>query len=308
MKWWEGHLVALDTETTGQDPLDARIVTASVVHIPPPGQGRPSSIDWYIDPGIDIPTEAANVHGWTTERLHRLVGRGGALRIYKKRRQTTSPDQALFEIAAQLGTAFTADAPVIVMNAAYDLTVLESELVRHDLPTLSSRPLGIRGIVDTRVLEKAFDPFRKVCYKAPGCNPEADRHECGGCRGERTPGRGRPKHACGGCGATNRKLLGMCAHYGVPHGGAHGARDDAIAAARVAVKVIVDWPDTARLKLGTLHAHQASWAKEQADGLRDWWTKTGDPRAASVDGGWPLHSQLETRLSAHLDPLIGAPS
>lgn len=292
VKWHEGHMVALDTETTGTDPLEARIVTAAIVHFAP-GQ-RPSTIEWVIDPGVDVPDEAAAVHGWTNERIAAHIGRPGqgrlAVRLHKGRKQVLTADAAVFEIAAQCATAMGADAPLVIHNAAYDVTVLEQECRRYDVPTLTSRPTGIRGLVDLRVVEKQHDLYRKVCYKAPGCSPSDDHHECGGCRGQ-------AKHKCGGCGATNRKLINLCRHYGVPHAGAHDASADAVAAVRVLKVVASEWADIARLRLATLHEHQVTWKREQSDGLRDFWTRTGNPAAAEVDSGWPLHSKLTPALT-----------
>jgi DNA polymerase III subunit epsilon len=270
VRWHEGRMVALDTETTGTNPLEARIVTAAVVHIAP--DQRPSTISWVIDPGMPVPDEAAAVHGWTTERVAAHIGRRGqgrlAVRLHNGRAQTLTADAALFEIAAQAATAMAAEAPLVVMNAAYDLSLLEAECARNDVPTLSSRPTGIRGVVDPMVLERQFDPYRKVK---------------GGCRGG--------KYDCGGCGAEDKTLTSLCLHYGVRHGGAHDASADAVAAVRILSRIVGAWPDIARLKLGTLHQHQIGWRRAQADSLRAFFDRTGVEHDG-IDGGWPVHSSL----------------
>jgi DNA polymerase-3 subunit epsilon len=280
-KWHEGRMVALDTETTSTDPLTARIVTAAVVHITP-GQ-RPSTISWVIDPGIPVPDEAAAIHGWTDERIAAHIGRPGqdrlAVRLHNGHTQRLTADAALFEIAAQAATAMAADAPLVVMNAAYDLTLLEAECARNDVPTLSSRPTGIRGVVDPMVIEKAYDPYRKLCYKAPGCRPAEQHHECSGCRGG--------KYRCGGCGAHNKQLLGLCLHYGIRHAGAHDASADAIAAVRILKRIVEAWPDIARLRLGTLHQHQVGWRREQMLSLRSYFDRN-QIEHDGCDPGWPL--------------------
>ncbi|WP_248582572.1 exonuclease domain-containing protein [Nocardioides sp. InS609-2] len=284
VKWHEGPMVALDTETTGIDPFEARIVTAAIVHTRP-GQ-RPTTIQWLIDPGTDIPQEASDVHGWTTDRLReRLRGRD-ALRLTGRNEMPLSRKGAISEIAAQAWTAMEAEAPLVVHNAAYDLTLLETELGRQSLQPLSDRRGGIRGVIDPMVLEKQFDVFRKSCYKAPGCDADAKLHECGGCRGGRVQ--------CGGCGVTDRTLTSLCKHYGVVLPGAHSADADAIAAIRLAGKLAAAWPDTARLKLATLHKHQVTWRAEQSDGLRDFWKRKRDERWREVDSGWPLNSRATT--------------
>lgn len=283
-KWHELPLIAVDTETTGVDPLDARIVTAAVVHLTP-GQ-RPRPIQWLIDPGVDVPTEAAEVHGWDTDRIQKVIGKPGwAIRsmIDSTGKQATTripADTALFEIAGQVAAAIGRDAAVIVHNAAYDLTLLEAEFARHSIDTLTSRPSGIAGVVDPMVIEKQYDPFRKVNYK-----DEA------GCRGGKT--KCQPP-----CGSTDKKLESLCAHYGIRFGagGAHDAAADATAAARLARKLIDAWPATARLKLSTLHAHQVTWRREQADGLRAYFDKNGIEHDG-VDPGWPTYTTLPAAVA-----------
>lgn len=270
-KWHEGRMAGFDTETTGIDPHEARIVTAAIVHRIP-GE-RPRTKSWIIDPGIPIPEEAAAVHGWTTERLAaKFDAPAQAIRVSAGRETRMTRDGALFEIAALLGSVMGHDVPVVVANAPFDLTLLEAELARHGIDTLASRPAGISGVVDPQVLEKQLDPYRKVKT---------------GCRG------GKVK--CGGCGSTDKTLLSLCAHYGVTHVGAHDASGDALAALRLSVKLAEAWPEMARWKLATLHQHQVTWRKQQADGLREYFDKIGEPHDG-VCGEWPLHSACAPAL------------
>jgi DNA polymerase-3 subunit epsilon len=132
------------------------------------------------------------------------------------------------------------------------------------------------------VIENAFDPYRKVCYQAPGCRRDEGHYECGGCRG------GKVK--CGGCGVTDKKLESLCRHYGVLHAGAHDCADDAIATVRLLHKLLAAWPQVASWKLGTLHEHQVTWRREQSDSLREFWKKAGNEDWRNVDSGWPLQS------------------
>jgi DNA polymerase-3 subunit epsilon len=266
VKWHEGHLVGLDTETNGTNPLTARIVTAAIVHAKP-GE-RPTTMQWLIHPEQDIPAEAAAVHGWTLDRLEaRLAGRP-ALRIIGGREQQLPRDAALFEIAAQAATAMGTGAPLVVHNAAYDLTLLETELARNGIDTLASRPTGIVGVVDPMVVERQFDPYRKVK---------------GGCRGG--------KHQCGGCGVEDKTLGSLCLHYGIRHTGAHDAAGDALAAIRLARRLAGLWPQIATWKLSTLHANQVQWRKQQADSLREYFDSHGIEHDG-VDPGWPVYRAL----------------
>lgn len=284
-KWHESPFGAFDTETTGTDPETARIVTAAVVHRIP-GE-RPKPIRWVIDPDVDIPTEASDVHGFTPERIAALLAQhggrpGGALRILNGVTSPIPRDAALFEITTQLAGLILREQALVVHNAAYDLTLLEHEAARNSIDPLTSRPHGVAGVVDPMVIEKAFDPYRKSCYKAAGCNAEERHHECGGCRG------GKVK--CGGCGSTDRTLTSLCAHYGVVLGDqAHDAAADAIACVRVLFKLLEAWPEMARWKLETLHRYQVGWRREQQAGLAKWFDKVGKDHDGCC-GAWPVHT------------------
>lgn len=290
VKWHAGPMAALDTETTGIDPTTDRIVTASVVYRTP--GARPRMLAWVLNPGVPVPDEAAAVHGWTTERLDSTIAVGRALRtIDGGPAQQLSVEGALGEIAGHAGMAMHQDVPLVVHNAAFDLTLLEHELHRAGIDTLTSRPAGIRGVIDPMCIEKAYDPYRKTCYKDPGCDPENRIHTCSGCRGG--------KWSCGGCGAHNRQLESLCLHYRVPHTGAHDAGADALAAIRLAGRLAEAWPDIARRRLATLHEHQVTWRREQQTSLAKFFTRIGKTdEAASCDGGWPLHSSMAARPAA----------
>lgn len=270
VKWHQQPIVGFDTETTGTDPRTDRIVTAAIIYTAP--ARRPTTIQWIIHPGMDIPAEAAEVHGWTNERLDRMLRGHQAARLHSNRQGTfsthMSADSALFEIAGKLSMAMHQGWPLVAYNAAYDLTLTEAELARTGVDTLASRPDGIRGVVDPMVIERAFDPYRKVKGED-------------GCRGG--------KHDCGGCGAVDKKLTSLCAHYGVRHTGAHDAGGDALAAVRLARRLAGLWPEVGRWKLATLHAHQVTWRREQCDGLRAYFDRTGVEHDG-VNGGWPVYA------------------
>lgn len=265
-KWHQTHMVGLDTETTGTDPRHEHIVTAAIVHTAP--GSRPITMQWLVHPETEIPDGAAAVHGWTLDRLEqRLQGHGG-LRIAGRREVQITREAALQEIAAQAVGAMLRDVALVVCNASYDLTLLEAELTRAGLPTLTEKAGGIRGVVDPMVLEKAWDPYRRVR---------------GGCKGG--------KHKCGGCGTEDKTLGSLCLHYGIFHAGAHDAAADTLAAMRLAVRLTNLWPDIARLKLSTLFERQVGWRRSQADSLRAYFDKH-EIEHDGVDPGWPLHTDL----------------
>lgn len=141
--WAGGPTVGFDTETTGVDPAQDRIVSAALVHRDATGTRTRT---WLLDPGVEIPGAASAVHGITTARA-RAHGR--------------PPRAALAEIAADLAGVLRAGTPVVAFNAAFDLTLLENELARHGLPTLRAR-LGrpIAPVLDPLVLDRALERYR----------------------------------------------------------------------------------------------------------------------------------------------------
>lgn len=287
-KWFEGAMVGLDTETTGTDPHDARIVTAAAVRIQP--GSRPTTVQWLIHPQTDIPTEASDVHGWTIDRIEAKLAGHAALGTRPDGTEEFLPrDAALNEIALTAAMPMGRETPLVVHNAAFDLTLIEAELARNNVPTLASRPAGIRGVIDTMVIEKQADPFRKQCYKAPGCNPEERHHECGGCRGSRF-------HDCGGCGSTDRTLTSLCAHYGIVLGSAHDAASDTLAALRLAWKLGTLWPAVGRYRLQTLHGKQVEWRRDQQLKLREFFVKVGKP-VDDMCPEWPIHTARCARMA-----------
>lgn len=140
--WADGPMCGWDLETTGPDPLTARIVTATVVRIRP-GQDKHVT-DWLSDvDGDEIPDGAAAVHGVTTERA-RAEGRPHA--------------EVVDEIALALQLEWAAGIPIVGHNLSYDLTVLARECERLGM----AHRFEIGGpVIDTIVLDRAVDKYRK---------------------------------------------------------------------------------------------------------------------------------------------------
>ncbi|HWG28019.1 exonuclease domain-containing protein [Actinospica sp.] len=138
--WHTGVLGSYDCETTGRDPLTARLVSAAFVT----SDGR--RYDFLVDPGVPIPPETTAVHGITDEQV---------------REHGTDPAEALDRIAELLAAHLSAGLPLIVFNAPYDLTLLEVELERHGLRPLVARAGRIEPVIDPLVIDKAVDRFRK---------------------------------------------------------------------------------------------------------------------------------------------------
>jgi DNA polymerase-3 subunit epsilon len=140
-------MCAWDTETTGVDVETARIVTSAVVTIRP-GEEK-QVVEWLIDPGVQIPDEAAKVHGVTTEKA-RAAGVPAA--------------GAVDAICEALAAAVAEGMPLVIFNAPYDLTLLDRECRRHGVATLDERAAKAGAevyVVDPFVLDRKVDKYRK---------------------------------------------------------------------------------------------------------------------------------------------------
>jgi DNA polymerase III subunit epsilon len=139
MTWHDGPLLVLDTETTGQDPETARIVTAYTATVP---AGDQDARTWIINPGIEIPAEATAVHGITTAHAQTY----GA-----------DPATATRQIYDTIQAAWAAQVPVVAYNAVYDLTVLDRDLRRHGHDGITE----VGPVIDPLVLDRGLDPYRR---------------------------------------------------------------------------------------------------------------------------------------------------
>jgi DNA polymerase-3 subunit epsilon len=139
VKFTEVRRAGWDTETTGPDPTTARIVTAALIVR---GGGRPDrAMSWVIDPGVPVPIEASDIHGFTTARVQ-AEGQDAAT--------------ALDEIATRLADAIGWGMPLVAFNTSFDWTVLHYDLLRHGLPTVIDRvgPDVALPLIDPHVIDK----------------------------------------------------------------------------------------------------------------------------------------------------------
>ncbi|WP_254205394.1 exonuclease domain-containing protein [Nocardia alni] len=141
MTWTTAPLAAFDLETTGPEPLDARIVTACIVSGHRVGDLRPAGTNWLLDPEIEIPRGACAVHGVTTARA-RAEGQDYA-EGYREIRSTLETEWALGHVLA-------------IYNAVYDLTIINVEGLR-----LGYRPLIVGPVIDAFVVDRYLDKYRR---------------------------------------------------------------------------------------------------------------------------------------------------
>ncbi|MEU6081296.1 3'-5' exonuclease [Streptomyces sp. NPDC047108] len=234
--WFEGPLAAFDTETTGIDVEQDRIVSAALV-VQSSSGAVPRIYRWLVNPGVPIPEEAVAVHGLTEDHLNR-EGRW--------------PAPVMEEVARALAAQAAAGTPLVIMNAPFDLTLLDRELRRHRAKSLADY-LGCSPmcVLDPRVLDKYLDRYRK---------------------GRRT-------------------LTDLCEHYGVTLTAAHDAAADAVGALEVVRALCLRFgPRLEELSPAELHARQAVWHAAQARGLQSWFARNGMEEA--VDPAWPLRPDL----------------
>jgi DNA polymerase-3 subunit epsilon len=141
--WTSLPLLAIDCESTGVDPFTARIVELAAAEVHPDGT---VANPWrtVVNPGIDIPTEAAEIHGITTERA---------------RAEGIDPTDAL----AQLGdliwqhvTAHQGHAALVMFNGRYDWPLILTEAERHGatIPCFAS-------ILDPYLIDRRVDQYRR---------------------------------------------------------------------------------------------------------------------------------------------------
>ena len=137
---WAARLAVFDLETTGVNPRTDRIVTAFVGELNLAGE-LTHSRDWLVDPGIEIPERAAEVHGVSTE---------------KARAEGMDSKEAVHQISSLLGRLFAAGVPVAAFNGAYDFTLLAHEIERHGLA-----PVEPTLVIDPLVIDKHVDRYRR---------------------------------------------------------------------------------------------------------------------------------------------------
>ncbi|WP_031086399.1 exonuclease domain-containing protein [Streptomyces sp. NRRL WC-3549] len=232
MSWMAGPLAAFDLETTGTDVETDRIVTAAVVRLEPDGTVS-AERTWLLDPGVWIPEQASAIHGISTAHA---------------REHGVSAPSAVEEITQAVAEELRSGTPLVVMNARYDLSLLDRECSRYGLESVSER-LGVvpSPVIDPLVIDKHVDQYRK----------------------------GR------------RALHALCAHYGVSLEDAHDARADAVAAARVVRRMAERHRPVGTMSSTALHDLQVRAAAVQSASLQAYLRRTTNPRAV-VESAWPV--------------------
>ncbi|MFE3720190.1 3'-5' exonuclease [Streptomyces cyaneofuscatus] len=232
MSWHQGPLVGFDLETTGTDVETDRIVTAALVRLEPDGTVAEQRT-WLLDPGVAIPEQASAIHGIGTDHARRHGARAAS---------------AVAEIAHAVAEVLRSGVPLVVMNARYDLSLLDRECGRYGLDSVEQRIGGVPSpVIDPLVIDKHVDKYRK----------------------------------------GKRALQALCEHYGVTLSDAHDATADAVAAVRVVRRMGERHRPVSTLPPAELHALQVRAAAEQSASLQAYLRRTANPTAV-VEQAWPV--------------------
>lgn len=271
MSWHLGRLACFDTETTGVDQHEARIVEAYL------GQfgGTDDPIDLpplLVNPGVEIPAEATKIHGFTTEHV---------------REHGMPAEQAIPRIATAVTATWKRGIPIIGHNIRYDLTVLNRELVRYGEPPLIEWAGGSYGpTIDTFVISKHLDKWRRRV------SPEQGAHVLKTCA------------AVFGIAWVDEDAHG--ARYDALISARVAWRMGSIAAMPLTDRPRIQAGrgderhlfDDLAVDLPALFASQRKWAAEQAASHQEWLRspKAGDKRNpdAVIDGAWPVQAPHTT--------------
>ncbi|MXG28856.1 3'-5' exonuclease [Streptomyces sp. YIM 132580] len=232
MSWHQGPLVGFDLETTGTDVETDRIVTAALVRLEPDGTVAEQR-SWLLDPGVAIPEQASAIHGIGTDHARKHGARAAS---------------AVEEIAHAVAEVLRSGVPLVVMNARYDLSLLDRECARYGVESVDERIGGVPSpVIDPLVIDKHVDKYRK----------------------------------------GKRALQALCEHYGVTLSDAHDATADAVAAVRVVRRMGERHRPVSTLPPAELHALQVRAAAEQSASLQAYLRRTANP-AAVVEQAWPM--------------------
>jgi DNA polymerase-3 subunit epsilon len=142
--WSDRELLGFDLETTATNPQTARPVSFAFVRAA--ADHVISTRRELVDPGIEIPKAASAVHG-ITNRI--ITERGG-----------WTLEAAVAELRKTLLETAADGIPVVGMNIAYDLTIVDT--LAHSMDGTGLVEAGWDGpVVDVLVIDRALDTYRR---------------------------------------------------------------------------------------------------------------------------------------------------
>lgn len=232
MTWHDRPMLGFDLETTGLDVETARIVSYALIH-----DGGPAGP--IIRTGlarVEVPPEATAVHGITTAFA-----------------MTFGEDEAttVGRIVGQLTDAILRGVPIVGMNLAYDLTILDRR----------AQALGVTGLCRGAVGQCCPYPVFDVMV----ADKMVDRYRRG-----------------------SRKLAALTEHYlGREHHDAHDAVADVTVSLQIARRIILSgWMNAAGPVV--THNRLAAARRTQQRGLRDYLVSAKLSDGTGFDECWPV--------------------
>ena len=137
-------IAVFDTETTGVNVHEDRIVQLFLGIYDDNGEVQ-EQWEWLMDPGIDIPTEASDIHGFTTEMIRGKV----------------PPSERVLREVRDVFLKYT-NTPWSAFNLAFDLSILDAEFKRHGVTeTFGTYARDNIALLDALVIDRAKDRYRK---------------------------------------------------------------------------------------------------------------------------------------------------
>ncbi|GAB3076267.1 3'-5' exonuclease [Corynebacterium aquatimens] len=127
------RMLSFDLETTSANPREARIVTSALVRI---DGSAVTATETLADPGVEIPEQAAAIHGISTE---------------KARAEGRPHEEVLRETVDAIRQAWDDGLTLVVFNAPYDLSVLRA---------LTGDFTVTGPVYDPLVIDRANDRYR----------------------------------------------------------------------------------------------------------------------------------------------------
>ena len=138
--WLDRPLIALDCEATGTDPKNDRALSICLGRSQRPGDWRPETV-WVV-PDVPVPPESTAIHGLTEQ-------------VVRERANGERREDALGRAWEALRDAAVQGVPLVLFNAAYDMTLLRSEF-RRELD--SDLPQGLL-VIDVLVTHRRLNRF-----------------------------------------------------------------------------------------------------------------------------------------------------
>jgi len=142
----EPKYLVWDVESSGTDVFNDRIVQLFVATADEDGN-LIDTHEWIINPGIEIPEEASNIHGYTTEFL---------------RENGVEPHRALWEADLIFKEAVRQKLILVAYNANFDMSILTAEMARNALGSGYGVWIADNtAVADALVIDRAKDRYRK---------------------------------------------------------------------------------------------------------------------------------------------------